>query len=59
NAEQTAGMLERTITFQAAMLGINDIFYVSAVIFIVIIPLIWIIKPSTGGAGAADASAAH
>jgi DHA2 family multidrug resistance protein len=59
NAEQTAGMLERTITFQAAMLGINDIFYVSAVIFIVIIPLIWIIKPSKGGAGAAEASAAH
>jgi DHA2 family multidrug resistance protein len=52
-------MLERTITFQAAMLGINDIFYVSAVIFIVIIPLIWIIKPSKGGAGAAEASAAH
>lgn len=59
NAEQTVGMLERTITFQAAMLGINDIFYVSAVIFIVIIPLIWIIKPSKGGAGAAEASAAH
>ncbi|MCA1326627.1 DHA2 family efflux MFS transporter permease subunit [Herbaspirillum sp. alder98] len=59
NPEQAAGMIERTVTFQAAMLGINDIFFVSAIIFLAIIPLIWIIKPSKGGAGAAEASAAH
>jgi DHA2 family multidrug resistance protein len=59
NAQQAAGMIERTVTFQAAMLGINDIFFVSAIIFLAIIPLIWIIKPSKGGAGAAEASAAH
>ncbi|MFL9925917.1 DHA2 family efflux MFS transporter permease subunit [Herbaspirillum lusitanum] len=59
NQEQTTGMIERNITAQAAMLGINDIFWISAVIFIVIIPLIWIIKPSKGGAGSAEAAGAH
>lgn len=57
--QQAAGMIERTLSFQAAMLGINDIFFASAVIFLAIIPLIWIIKPTKGGAGAAEASAAH
>lgn len=40
------------------MLGLNDIFWLSAVIFIVIIPLIWLTKPVKGGAGGA-AAAAH
>ncbi|ANB75835.1 DHA2 family efflux MFS transporter permease subunit [Paraburkholderia phytofirmans] len=45
---------------EAAMMGLNDVFYASAIIMIVIIPLIWLTKPSGGGgAGAAAASAAH
>jgi DHA2 family multidrug resistance protein len=40
------------MTAQAAMLGLNDVFWLSAVILIVIIPLIWITKPSKGGAKA-------
>jgi DHA2 family multidrug resistance protein len=40
------------------MMGLNDIFFMSAVIFLLIIPLIWITRPVKGGGGA-DASAAH
>jgi DHA2 family multidrug resistance protein len=43
---------ERTLNGQAAMLGLNDIFRLSAVIFIVIIPLIWVTKPVRTDAGA-------
>ncbi|KAF1029981.1 MAG: Multidrug export protein EmrB [Burkholderia plantarii] len=46
---------------QASVMGLNDVFYATAVIFIVIIPLIWITKPSRAGkgGGAADAGGAH
>jgi hypothetical protein len=37
---------------------ISDIFYVSAIIFVMIIPLIWITRPVKGGVGS-DAAGAH
>ena len=44
------------VTTQAAMMGLNDIFYISAIIFLAIIPLIWITKSTRGtGGGAAGA----
>ncbi|SAL20713.1 EmrB/QacA family drug resistance transporter [Caballeronia terrestris] len=53
---QALAFFERSLNAQAAMLGLNDIFWLSAVIFIAIIPLIWLTKPSKGaGAGAAGA----
>lgn len=54
---QTAlAAFEQSLNAQAAMLGLNDIFWLSAVIFIAIIPLIWLTKPGKGaGAGAAGA----
>ncbi|AET90721.1 drug resistance transporter, EmrB/QacA subfamily [Burkholderia sp. YI23] len=53
---QALAFFERTLTTQAAMLGLNDIFWLSAVIFIAIVPLIWLTKPGIGaGAGAAGA----
>ena len=42
---------------QAAMMGLNDIFYISAIIFLMIIPLIWITKSTKGGAGGGAAGA--
>jgi DHA2 family multidrug resistance protein len=59
NQEQTLGMIEHTISAQAAMLGLNDIFWISAVIFILIIPFIWITKPVRTAAASAEAAAAH
>jgi DHA2 family multidrug resistance protein len=40
------------------MLGLNDVFWISAVIFLAIIPLIWFTRPA-GGAAAEAAAAAH
>jgi MFS transporter, DHA2 family, multidrug resistance protein len=31
------------------MLGLNDVFYAATIIMIIIIPLIWITKPSKAG----------
>ena len=47
-----------SVDSQAAVMGLNDIFYVSAIIFVAIIPLIWITKPSRAGGGDTDAAAA-
>ncbi|CAB3756363.1 DHA2 family efflux MFS transporter permease subunit [Paraburkholderia humisilvae] len=58
SGDQALAFFEQSLNAQAAMLGLNDIFWLSAVIFIVIIPLIWLTKPGKGGAGGA-ASAAH
>jgi DHA2 family multidrug resistance protein len=53
---QALAFFERSLTAQAAMLGLNDIFWLSAVIFIAIVPLIWLTQPAKGtGAGAAGA----
>jgi DHA2 family multidrug resistance protein len=49
-------LFDFNVNAQAAMMGINDIFYVSAIIFLLIIPLIWVTRPGRGGS---DASAAH
>ncbi|CAL8479439.1 DHA2 family efflux MFS transporter permease subunit [Caballeronia sp. S22] len=50
-------LFDQTVQTQAAMLGLNDVFYGAAVIMIIIIPLIWITKPGKAG-GASDAAAA-
>jgi MFS transporter, DHA2 family, multidrug resistance protein len=50
---------ERGLTAQATMLGLNDIFWLSGVTFIVIIPLIWVARSTRGSGGAAAAAAGH
>ncbi|ANB75778.1 EmrB/QacA family drug resistance transporter [Paraburkholderia phytofirmans OLGA172] len=50
-------LFDQTVQAQAAMMGLNDVFYGSALVMIVIIPLIWITKPRKT-AGASDAAAA-
>jgi DHA2 family multidrug resistance protein len=55
-AAKATAFFETSLNAQASMLGLNDIFWISAVIFIAIIPLIWLTKPGKGaGAGAAGA----
>ncbi|MFZ6647514.1 DHA2 family efflux MFS transporter permease subunit [Undibacterium sp. TJN25] len=55
--QQAYARFEATLNTQAAMLGLNDIFWISGVIFIVIIPLIWFTKPVKGSADAASVAA--
>jgi MFS transporter, DHA2 family, multidrug resistance protein len=55
-APKAWAFFEASLNKEATMLGLNDIFWLSAVTFIVIIPLIWLTKPGKGsGAGAAGA----
>jgi DHA2 family multidrug resistance protein len=58
---QGYGLFDRLVNQQAAQLGVNDLFYISSIIFLVLIALIWITKPerSGGGDSSAAASAAH
>ncbi|WP_296000650.1 DHA2 family efflux MFS transporter permease subunit [Rugamonas sp.] len=57
-AQQAQARFEVTLNSQAYMLGLNDVFWMSAVIFIAIIPLIWLTKPAKGQVSDA-AAAAH
>ncbi|MGJ7543956.1 DHA2 family efflux MFS transporter permease subunit [Variovorax sp. LT1R16] len=56
SSDQVLGQLNRMIDQQSFMLAANDVFYASAVLFIFLIPLIWLARPQMGG-GAADAAA--
>ena len=58
---QAYGLFNSMATQQAAQLGVNDLFYLSAGIFVALIALIWITRPERAGGGdsAAAASAAH
>ncbi|WP_144113832.1 hypothetical protein [Paraburkholderia sp. BCC1886] len=49
---------ESMVANQAAVMGLDDFFYASTFIFILIIPLIWLTRPTKGG-DSAEASAAH
>ncbi|MBB3256834.1 DHA2 family multidrug resistance protein [Paraburkholderia bannensis] len=52
-------LFNNSVDSQAAVMGLNDIFYISAIIFIAIIPLIWITRPSRSAADASSAAGAH
>ena len=56
---QAVGVIERSITQQAAMLGANDIFWISGMLFFVLIGFVWLTRPARSGGGSADAMAAH
>ncbi|AJX00433.1 drug resistance MFS transporter, drug:H+ antiporter-2 family protein [Burkholderia gladioli] len=57
NSQSAHALFDLTVTSEAAMMGLNDIFFASAVIFLLIIPLIWITRSVRGGAG--EATGAH
>ncbi|MGY2488488.1 DHA2 family efflux MFS transporter permease subunit [Cupriavidus sp. CP313] len=52
---QAAAHFEHSLNMQAIMLGLNDIFWISGVIFVAIVPLIWFTRPLKGQAPAAAA----
>jgi MFS transporter, DHA2 family, multidrug resistance protein len=60
--EQVLGQINRIVDQQAFMLAANDIFYVSAILFLALIPLVWLSHPfpspaSSGGGGGGEAAA--
>lgn len=56
---QVLAQINRLVDQQAYMLATSDIFYASAVLFIMLIPLVWLSRPQRGGAGADAAAGAH
>jgi MFS transporter, DHA2 family, multidrug resistance protein len=58
--QQSYGVLNRLVDQQAFMLSANDIFYVSGLLFLLLIAVVWFARPQKGGAGGgAAASGAH
>lgn len=55
-SEQALAQLNRMVDQQAFMLAANDIFWCSALLFLALIPLVWLSRPQRT-AGAADAAA--
>jgi len=59
DAEQSHRLLDLTISTQAGVLGINDIFWASSILFFVLIGFIWLSRPARSGAAIVDAGGAH
>lgn len=55
--DQALATLNRLVDQQAYMLAANDVFYASALIFLLLIPLVYLTRPTHAGAGGADAAA--
>ncbi|MBG9387696.1 DHA2 family efflux MFS transporter permease subunit [Caenimonas aquaedulcis] len=55
--EQALSQINRLVDQQAFMLAANDIFWLSAVLFLALIPLVWLTHPQKSGAGGAEAAA--
>ncbi|MET3917274.1 DHA2 family multidrug resistance protein [Variovorax sp. OAS795] len=59
STEQVLGQVNRIVDQQSFMLATNDIFYASALLFLLLIPLVWLARPQKGGAGGDAAAGAH
>ena len=59
-SEQALAQINRMVDQQAFMLAANDVFYASSIIFILLIPLVWLARPiKLETAAPADAAGAH
>ncbi len=59
SSDQVLGQINRLVDQQSFMLATNDIFYASAILFLLLIPLVWLARPQKGGAGGDAAAGAH
>ncbi len=58
--EQALGVLNRLIDVQASTISVDEMFRLSAWLFVGMIVLVWLVRPSSsGGAGASEAAGAH
>ena len=56
---QSYEAVNRLIDQQAYMLSANDIFYVSALLSVLLIAVIWLARPAKAGDASAAAAGAH
>jgi DHA2 family multidrug resistance protein len=59
NSQQGTAALNRLVDVQAFMLSADDLFYISGVVFLALILVIWMAKPGRGPRGATTAAGAH
>ena len=57
NPEQALAQVNRLVDQQAFMLSSSELFSISALLFLTMIPLVWLTRPQRAGAGSADAAA--
>jgi DHA2 family multidrug resistance protein len=57
--EQSLAQINQLVNQQAFMLAANDIFWLSSVLFLALIPLVWLTHPQRGGGAAEAAAGAH
>jgi MFS transporter, DHA2 family, multidrug resistance protein len=57
--DQSYALINRLVDAQAVMLSADAIFYVSGLLFLALIALVWFARPLRGGSGGAAASGAH
>ena len=55
--EQALAQVNRLVDQQAFMMAANDIFYGSAILFLMLIPLVWLTHPQRASAGGGEAAA--
>lgn len=55
--QQALAQVDRLVNQQAFMLAADDVFYASAIIFLMLIPLVWLARPVKAGSAGADAAA--
>lgn len=59
STEQVLAQINRLVDQQAFTLAADDIFFASAMVFLLLIPLVWLSHPQRGGSGAEAAAGAH
>jgi MFS transporter, DHA2 family, multidrug resistance protein len=59
SGQQTLGFINNLVNQQAATMAVDDLAWLSAVLFIVMIALIWLIHPIRAAATSEAASGGH
>ncbi|TFZ08823.1 DHA2 family efflux MFS transporter permease subunit [Ramlibacter humi] len=57
--DQVMAQINRLADQQSFTMAATDLFWLSAALFLLLIPLVWLSRPQRMGAGAADAAGAH
>ncbi len=58
-AQQSAALLNQLIDQQAALMSANDVFRASAILFVLLIGVVWLTRRTHAGAPSAEAAGAH
>ncbi|BAP88141.1 EmrB/QacA subfamily drug resistance transporter [Burkholderiales bacterium GJ-E10] len=57
--EQALGVLDRMVRQQAYTISVDEMFYLSAALFGLLIALVWLVRPTRAAGGATGAAAGH